>query len=106
MSEQLTLAQISNKLDHFQNQIEIFFKTVNTSDAVKISRDAHFGRRSINIFIRLDEFSITKLEEMLPALKEFFEEYQQLRKLEAAELDRVAVENAIQNQIDPAKRLY
>ncbi len=106
MENQLTLAQITTKLDHFQNQIEIYFKSINTSDAVKISRDAAFGKRSLSIFIRLDEFSITKLEETLPALKKLFEEYQQLRKLEAAELNRVTIENALLQQIDPSKGLY
>jgi hypothetical protein len=106
MKDQLTLAQLSTKLDHYQNQIELFFKTVNTSDALKVSTDEYFGKRSINIFVRLDEFSITKLEEALPKLKNLFSEYLQLRKLEATELNRVAVEKAIQNQVDPSKGLY
>jgi hypothetical protein len=104
--KQLSLAQLSDYLDHLQSKMQKYFETFNSADAVSFKRDAYFGKRHINIPIRLDEFSLTKLENTLPKLKALFQEYKHYRTLEAKELDRVAIERQIRQQIDPAKHLY
>ncbi len=104
--KQLSLAQLSDYLNHVQSKIQEHFETFNSEDAVTFHRDAYFGKRHINVTVRLDAFSITKLKETLPKLEILLQEYNKYRKKEAEELDRVSIERTIRQQIDPAKHLY
>lgn len=106
MENQLTLAQISDRLNHLQEEIQKFFNTINSGDAINLRRDAYFGKRNINVFVRLDEFSLTKLKETLPKLEGLFKSYSDLRKLESEELDRVSIARQIRQDIDPGRGLF
>lgn len=95
----LTLEQIQEKLDFTRRKIEQFFKTLNTPENILIKKDAHWGKRSINIYIRLDEFSIDQLESHLPNLKSLFEEYKQLREIEKDKTDKALIERRVQDDV-------
>ncbi len=106
MEDNLSLAQISDRLDHVQDQIDTHFSTVNSSDTHILVRDKFFGKRNLNIFIRLDEFSLNKLKEAIPRMEALLREYRGLRKRESAELEKVGIDQTIRSQIDPHSHLY
>ncbi len=94
--DKLTLSQIQERIEFTRSKIEQFFKTMNTPDNVLISKDPAWGRRNITVFVRLDEFSLEKLEEQLPRLKSLFQEYQQLRSVEKERTEKALIERRIQ----------
>ena len=96
---ELTLEQVQEKLDFNRQQIEQFFRTLNTPENILIKKDAFWGKRSVNIFIRLDEFSIEQLEKHLPELKALFNKYKQLREIEKEKSDKALIERRIQQDI-------
>ena len=94
----LTLEQIQEKINFIRDQIELFFKTVNTPENIIIKKDRYWGQRTLNIHLRLDEFSIDTLENYIPKLKTLYAEYQQLRNLEKEISDQISIDQRIQTE--------
>jgi len=93
--DNITLPQIQERLDFIANKIEQYFNTVNTPDNIILKKDSAWGNRTINLFIRIDEFSIEKLKESIPKLQELFKKYKSLRAEESAFLDAALIERTI-----------
>ncbi len=105
----ITLGQVSEKIDFLAVKIEQFFKTMNAPDNIMIKKDAHWGRRHVNLFLRLDEFSLNRLKEHLPQLESLFAEYTALREQEKSLNDAALIERTIQHQnlsINPEQQTY
>jgi predicted component of type VI protein secretion system len=96
----ITLEAVNLKLDHISQEMEKFFKTMNTPDNIVIKKDRSWGQRSINIYLRLDEFSVEKLKEYLPKLEELFALYKEYRKLEKDLNDKADIERATTPGLD------
>lgn len=105
-NERLSLSQIKDRLDFTQESMKNYFHTANSSDAVSFGRDERWGRRTMNIMFRLDDFSIYKLKDIIPKIETLLLEYKRLRKMEATELNQVAIDKKIRQQIDPTQGLY
>lgn len=94
-----TLGQITEQINFIKDKIEQHFKTITSSNNLFISKDKFWGKRHINLFIRLDELSVTNLEESIPALKNLFQEYENLRKIEKELSDKATIEQQIRKDI-------
>lgn len=94
--DNITLGQIQEQIEFNRSRIELLFKTLNTSDNFLSHTDHMHGKRNISIFIRLDELSISKLDEVLPTIKQVFAEYQALRQKEKELMESAMIEHKVQ----------
>lgn len=90
-----TLEQVQERLEHVRARMELFFKSLNTPDNLFIKKDRFWGQRTINLYIRLDEFSIEEFEKLLPELRSMVEEFRQLRAIEKDKTDAALIERRI-----------
>lgn len=97
--DNVTLGQIQAQIEFTRNKLELLFQTIGTSDNFLAHTDHMHGKRNINIFIRLDELSIEKLEEALPTIKQTFAAYQDLRRQEKTLVEKSMIEQKIQRDI-------
>lgn len=87
----LHLDTIRAKMDFTAKAVENCFKRAAEPNAM--SSFQRYGDRSISLFLRLDDFSVERLESLLPEIRAHLATYRGLREderkvLEAAEIER------------------
>lgn len=96
----------SKALDDIQEQLEIvrlniekFFKGICATSTNIVPRDKFWGKRVINLYIRLDEFSPAILEQHLDVLKKLMQQFQTLRQTEREIASEVEIANRLRRDI-------
>lgn len=97
MIENASLGQIQENIEFQRLRLETLFKTLNSADNILANRDHLWGKRTINLFLRMDEISINKIEELIPTIRQVLVEYNQLRKLENELTEAALITRRIQH---------
>lgn len=86
---------IQTEITNTTQQIQTLFRSLNNPSNILLKKDRNWGKQTVQLFLRLDEISVTELEKFLPDLKRLLNKFHELRKKQSTITDQTDLRNAI-----------
>lgn len=94
-----TLGTLSEKLQKITTEISVSFSKMQVPENVHLVRDKYWGLRSVQINLRLDEFSPDHLKTELKNIEKLFTQFKILREEERNLIEELNIQRHIEKEI-------
>ena len=95
------LDTLAIKITKMAENIDKLLQMVCAPKNTLISKDPHWGKHTVFLTIRLDEFNPHTLGDMIPELKNLLNQYLELRSQERKIIEQIHMEKANENSNTP-----